>query len=225
MKQQKRFVNWWEKTVEYAFVRKHMSELASAVPLDGNPEQWWGDLITEEGGEFNLIEFKRDFDAIDDEVDKYSSLKPSADIGRNHARLVRQQRPSLLVMEGALAHILVLGVEDEETLTMKLKLGWYWDADRRLVDIPPRENLPKSKGKYFAEYAEALRKIRQSESQSTSTGGLVCATKNGKLTAAIDLGSFQEIVLRHEKVLGLAPTQDLAPTPVRKPKRSFGIEP
>lgn len=43
MKQQKRFVNWWEKTVEYAFVQKHMGELAQAIPLDGNQEQWWGD--------------------------------------------------------------------------------------------------------------------------------------------------------------------------------------
>lgn len=185
-------------------------------------------MITMERGEFTLIEFKRDVDAIDDEIDKYSSLEPCAVIGRNHARLVRRRQPSLLLMEGALAHILVLGVEDEETIAMKLQLGWYWDAERRLVDIPARENLPKSKGKYFAEYAEALRKIRQSENQTTSSGGLVCATKNGKLSAAIDLESFQEIVLQREKTLTKtqaqtqAQTQDLAPSKTRK-RGGFGL--
>lgn len=221
MKQQKRFVNWWEKTVEYAFVQAHMGELAKAIPLDGSQEQWWGDLITEEGCEFTLIEFKRDLDAVDDEFDKYSSLLPCPDIGRNHALLVSKKKAGLILMAGAMAHILVLGVEDETTQTMKLQLGWYWDPARNFVDIPKKEKMPKAAAKFFAEYTKELRLVRQSASQSTSAGGLVCATKNGTLTAAIDLESFQEIVLQREKKLTRTKTQEVAP-PRSTRSRGYG---
>lgn len=220
MKQPKRFVNWWEKTVEYAFVQKHMGELAKAIPLDGNQEQWWGDLITEEGCEFTLIEFKRDLDAVDDEFDKYSSLLPCPDVGRNHAHLVRKKKGSLILMAGAMGHILILGVEDEHTETMKLKLGWYWDPGRNLVDIPTQEKMPKVEAKYFAEYVKELRKVRQSPHQSSSSGGLVCATRKGKLTAAIDLETFHEIVLQREKALVQTMTPDQGEAPPKTVKRS-----
>ena len=216
----KRFVNWWEKTVEYAFVQKHMDELTKAIPLDGNQEQWWGDPLTEEGCEFTLIEFKRDLGAVDDEFDKYSSLLPFPGIDRNHALLVSKLKPGLILMAGAMAHILVLGVEDERTRTMKLQLGWYWDPCRNLVDIPVKEKMPRATAKYFAEYAKALRGVRQSTNQSASSGGLVCAIRNGKLTAAIDLETFQEIVLQRDRALFQAQTQDHSTAPARTPKRS-----
>lgn len=117
------------------------------------------------------------------------------------------------------AHIFILGAEDELSQAMRLKMAWYWDPGRTLVSIPVKARMPKAKGEHFAPYALALRAIRQSANQSSSSGGLVCVTRKGRLTAAIDLQTFQEVVLQREKELTLSQRQAPAHAPVRTLKR------
>jgi hypothetical protein len=63
---------WWEKTVEYAFVRRILPATSCAAPLAGNAEKFFGDLMNLEGdGKARLIEFKREESNISDEVLKY----------------------------------------------------------------------------------------------------------------------------------------------------------
>lgn len=63
---------WWEKTVEYAFVRRILPSASRAAPLAGNAEKFFGDLMNLEGdGKARLIEFKREESNISDEVLKY----------------------------------------------------------------------------------------------------------------------------------------------------------
>ncbi|WP_147275268.1 hypothetical protein [Thioalbus denitrificans] len=67
---------WWEKTVEYLFVVTCMKRDALMAPLDGNHEAA-ADLVAQQNDRWVLIEFKRDAQAIDDEVKKFA--EPSVD--------------------------------------------------------------------------------------------------------------------------------------------------
>lgn len=68
-------MKWFEKTVEYRFVRDFDSLMA--CPLDGKLELT-GDTIFGKGEEFFLVEFKRNSDARA-ECDKYKSWKTAHD--------------------------------------------------------------------------------------------------------------------------------------------------
>lgn len=68
---------WYEKTVEYAFVRKYLN--ASAMPLDGIAEKA-GDVIFHDEAEFFIVEFKRGLklkDEIKKELTKYHDVNQS----------------------------------------------------------------------------------------------------------------------------------------------------
>lgn len=61
---------WWEKTVEYYFVRNHMQNDLIVSPLDGNHERA-GDAILSSGLKWLLIEFKKDSTSLKTEIDKF----------------------------------------------------------------------------------------------------------------------------------------------------------
>lgn len=60
---------WWEKTVEYAFVRS--AHFLSVSPLDGNHEQAGDAILSNKENKFYLIEFKKEDSNQEDEIDKY----------------------------------------------------------------------------------------------------------------------------------------------------------
>lgn len=60
---------WWEKTVEYAFVKN--AEFLSVSPLDGDHEQAGDAILRNEKGNYYLIEFKEKSSNKKDEIDKY----------------------------------------------------------------------------------------------------------------------------------------------------------
>lgn len=66
-------MKWWEKTVEYYFVRKYLTDSAIA-PLDGNEESA-GDAVFGRDGKLVLIEFKRDLGSIDQEKVKFHDFE------------------------------------------------------------------------------------------------------------------------------------------------------
>lgn len=61
-------VTWWEKTVEYAFVKRMNFDFGS--PFDGNHETV-GDAAFANIEKFILVEFKKDLKSIDDERKKF----------------------------------------------------------------------------------------------------------------------------------------------------------
>ncbi|KKO44991.1 hypothetical protein WG68_12685 [Arsukibacterium ikkense] len=63
-------IKWWEKTVEYLFVKKHVSETNLVMPLDGKDESQ-GDTILGNKNQWILIEFKKDKDSIVSEKKKF----------------------------------------------------------------------------------------------------------------------------------------------------------
>lgn len=66
----------WEKAVEHSFVLKvaNNSSMTFAMPLDGDVEVA-GDTIFGAGACCTLIEFKRDIEAVGDEVEKFGSRR------------------------------------------------------------------------------------------------------------------------------------------------------
>lgn len=65
---------WWEKTVEYAFVRSCLSENDMITPFDGNHEVM-GDAIMNHKNRLVLIEFKRDLSLWRTEQIKFKDYK------------------------------------------------------------------------------------------------------------------------------------------------------
>lgn len=65
----------WEKTVEWAFVRKYLPNAEFAAPIDGDHEI--SDAILAQCGQWFLIEFKHTENDCDSEKDKYPYLSPN----------------------------------------------------------------------------------------------------------------------------------------------------
>ena len=64
---------WWEKTVEYAFVKS--AKFLSVSPLDGDHEQAGDAILSNKENKFYLIEFKKDDSGQTDEKGKYKDIK------------------------------------------------------------------------------------------------------------------------------------------------------
>jgi len=62
---------WWEKTVEYAFVRS--ADFLSVSPLDGDHEQAGDAILSNKKNKFYLIEFKKDYSGQANEIGKYKN--------------------------------------------------------------------------------------------------------------------------------------------------------
>jgi len=63
---------WWEKTVEYLFVKQSLARDCIIAPLDGTHEKA-GDTVIAQSGRFVLIEFKKDKTKISSEFDKFAN--------------------------------------------------------------------------------------------------------------------------------------------------------
>lgn len=65
---------WWEKTVEYFFVREYVDLKTFLCPLDGNHESA-GDAIFANINSWVLIEFKKDRASISSEAEKFENFE------------------------------------------------------------------------------------------------------------------------------------------------------
>lgn len=66
-------MRWWEKTVEYQFVLEASQDSRCQnylAPLDGDDERV-GDAMFARDGRFTLLEFKKDFQSVDREKEKF----------------------------------------------------------------------------------------------------------------------------------------------------------
>ncbi|CAH1599097.1 conserved hypothetical protein [Vibrio owensii] len=67
-------IKWWEKTVEYLFVKKHFDEGSLIIPFDG-AEELQSDSALCVASEWILIEFKKDKKSIPSEKKKFRNFE------------------------------------------------------------------------------------------------------------------------------------------------------
>jgi len=65
-------MKWWEKTVEYFFIRNYVGQHMQIAPLDGKEERA-GDAIFSKSNNWVLIEFKKDKSSLASEEEKFNN--------------------------------------------------------------------------------------------------------------------------------------------------------
>ncbi|WP_417439752.1 hypothetical protein [Idiomarina abyssalis] len=65
-------MKWWEKTVEYYFIRKFIPDEMILSPLDGEQEKA-GDAFLSSNERWVVLEFKKDLESLSSEKKKYRS--------------------------------------------------------------------------------------------------------------------------------------------------------
>lgn len=169
---------WWEKTVEYYFVKQCLLDVDIA-PFDGDVEKL-GDALTHNNGKFLLIEFKRAFENLSSEKNKYKDWEESAKAIKVH---------NAAWVDGGF-HIFIFGSEYNDKFG--LKAHKYWMLQDRLggsikdfkSDVDSFKKYNQEYGickKEFDEYANFLFK------QKGGTGGLV-NLENSALIASVGTG-------------------------------------
>ena len=170
---------WWEKTVEYYFVKQCLLDIDIA-PFDGNVEKL-GDALTHNNGKFLLIEFKRAFENLSSEKNKYKDWEESVKAIKTH---------NSAWVDGGF-HIFIFGSEYNDKF--ELKAHKYWMLQDRLggsikdfkSDVDSFKKYNQEYGickKEFDEYANFLFK------QKGGTGGLV-NLENSALIASMGTGA------------------------------------
>lgn len=162
-------VTWYEKTVEYAFVRRFLE--AAAMPLSGTAEKV-GDTIFHEENSFYIIEFKRGLNLGEErkrEIGKYLDIRKSVE--------------RILKHKACISHYVVLGYLDEKQ-EFGLKAQYY-------VDFMAEEYLNEYLNKYkeclnddkkcFKEYSECSKKcLNENEKYLCQCKYSECLDKNLK---------------------------------------------
>lgn len=172
---------WWEKTVEYHFVRRILPELMTAIPLAGPVETFLGDLIDGDSAAFRLIEFKRDRRSLNTELAKYLRHSTTDD-ARDHyfADYLRATSPGLLDMPGARGHWLVYGDANPKSTDLTL-IGKAYGATRTEPGFVIRDDAALSRvpAEDLFPYLAKLMHVRSKADPLTSSGGLVVAAGHG----------------------------------------------
>jgi len=144
---------WWEKTVEYLFVKEHVNIDDLIAPLDGKHEKA-GDAIIGRVSKWVLIEFKVDEGSLDSEYTKFGGKQK-----------FEEAKEALLF--DCNHHIFVYGMLEGT----KLKLGCKGYFHR----LPANLKKVLANGvnyKEFNDYLAKLLKFKSSEGSEASSGGV-----------------------------------------------------
>ncbi len=167
-------MKWWEKTVEYFFIRKYVPEEAILSPLDGKQEAA-GDSILGNDEKWLLIEFKVDHAALASEKSKYISYETT----------------KRKLADSDTHHFLVYGTNDSGYFDVR---ACTYFSNRSLKDIGNIFKYGKSQAR-FIEYLEEV--IKGKKTSDTTSGGVsgsfaFVAAVNGKnkLTRCMSLKEF-----------------------------------
>ena len=184
---------WWEKHVEYKFITG--AKFDFAMPLAGPAEAALSDLIFGENDKLILIEFKRNFAAINSEKDKFKvSLEDAA----------------FAVIDKPLCHYLIYGELNNSVL--ELKCSTYFSRQ----EISPQEVFNKGVPlDDFRSYCESLMLNRAPDKRCSgmfSFSGLEQVV-GVTLQGSVKVATFKEFLDKHHP--HLSPAGEPAP---RRPK-------
>lgn len=193
-------IKWWEKTVEYLFVKKHVSESNLVMPLDGKDENQ-GDTIIGNKNQWILIEFKKDEGSIFSEKKKFYNFKTAYE--------------QLKDQDGH--HHIIYGspVEEESKVKLTLKSQTYFSR----FDNDSIESALQT-GIGFEEFHQYLKEfVSFKKSTEEDSGGVVLDT-NSNVIGVSSTGEITECMTMKEYVIKyipeLAPVQEVTNT--NKPK-------
>ncbi|WP_166225287.1 hypothetical protein [Pseudomonas atagonensis] len=200
---------WWEKTVEYFFVRKILPLDALAAPLAGDAEKFFGDLMNEsKDGRARLIEFKREKANIKDEVLKYYA-KGAVPAGQTFHK-AWLAAISNNICPGSLGHWFVYGHVEKDTSDLVLEGRQYGPEKTKPILIQNDDQLGYVQPKALFDYMKRLMVMRSRG--GGWEGAMVVATLDGQ-SVAMDAREFVE------KTMSLKPEPKLEIGPTFKPPR------
>lgn len=182
-------IKWWEKTVEYLFVKKHVSETNLVMPLDGKDEGQ-GDTILGNKNQWILVEFKKDKDSIVSEKKKFHDFNTAYE--------------QLKDRDGH--HHIIYGspiiVEKKVKLTLKSQTYFsFFDNDS--IESALRTGIE------FEEFHQYLKEfVSFKKSTEEDSGGVVLDT-NSNVIGVSSTGEITECMTMKEYVIKYIP--ELAP--------------
>jgi hypothetical protein len=187
-------VKWWEKTVEYYFIRKFIPDEMILSPLDGKEEKA-GDTLLSNNEKWVILEFKKDLGSLASEKKKYKNYDAAeAELSSNDEH-----------------HFLIYG----QVVDSEFGLGGKTYFSRSPVtNINEIFESGKDKGE-FVSYLERLieHKSKAKESSGGSIGSysfVAGISKDKKITSCMNLYEF-----------GLDHGLKLEPTPTREIKKEY----
>ncbi|MCU4551579.1 hypothetical protein KWE35_04795 [Acinetobacter baumannii] len=179
-------LKWWEKTVEYFFIQKYVSESIIA-PLDGN-EELAGDALVSSNQKWVIIEFKDRESSLNSEMRKFKSYERAKQELKDHDH----------------HHCLIYG----KIKNGKFDLGAQTYFSRK--GIGTLENFLKS-GLHKDAFIQYLQKLISYKAKVGSTGSVgsysfvAGISKNNKITSCMSLYEFD---LENDLKLEAAPKQE-----------------
>lgn len=171
-------MKWWEKTVEYKFIKEFINLDDFVAPLDGNEEKA-GDAIFSNDNHWVLIEFKKDESSIASEKDKfekYQEAKQALSSKDDH-------------------HIIVYGELSKESKNINLHAKTYF-SEKAISQIA--EALQSGiEIKKFKNYLDAFLQYKKGSKVEGGSGGygfVAGVTNGGQITKCLTLEEFSEEV-------------------------------
>jgi hypothetical protein len=161
---------WWEKTVEYLFVQKYVDIKMIIAPLGGLQEKG-GDAIFSGDEKWVLIEFKRAYDCIESEKDKFDDYDDAK---------------AVLIHDDS-HHFLIYGELDSEEL--ELKCQTYFSESPIGIEEVLVSGIDE---KPFRVYLDQFISLKKSK-KGSSGGGYSCVagvSSDGKVTKVLRLSDF-----------------------------------
>jgi len=164
-------MKWWEKTVEYKFIKEYIDLDSFIAPLDGKEEKA-GDAIFGNNEKFILIEFKKDENSIKDEQKKFSNFvlaKQTLQDKDNH-------------------HILIYGEIDNKNLILKAKT--YFSRNNIILSEKFTNGKTLEEFKNYLDKFLVFKKGSKTESSAGGYGLVAGVTQEGEITKCLTLEEF-----------------------------------
>ena len=166
-------MKWWEKTVEYKFIKEYINLDSFIAPLDGKEEKA-GDAIFGKNEKFILIEFKKDENSIKDEQKKFFNFD-----------LAKQE-----LEDKDSHHILIYGEIDNKDLILNARTYFSNNSIELSKNFTNGKILEDFKN-YLNDFLK-LKKGSKTESGSGSYGFVAGVTQEGNITKCLTLQEFNE---------------------------------
>jgi hypothetical protein len=167
-------LKWWEKTVEYYFIRKYIPEDMILSPLDGEQEKA-GDALLSANEKWVILEFKKDFNSLDSEKKKYKDY----DMAKTELSLIDSH------------HFLIYGQIDNNNFSLEGNTYFSRESVSNINDIFEAGKEKEEFISYLEKLIEHKSKISESSGGSVGSYSFVAGiSSNNKITSCMNLYEF-----------------------------------